>query len=140
MIRKFGIKFIITLLMLIILTTTLMPVKMFATSITDDPYLDKNQFDGYTGLADANVPGANQTFGGMIMKIGGTILTIVRIVALCWGMLMLISIAIKYMSGKAQVKAQLKTDIPTYLTGAVILFGSAGLITLIEYFMSDTMG
>ena len=50
---------------------------------------------------------------------------------------MLIAVAIKYMSGSAHVKAQLKTDIPTYLIGAAILFGASGIITIIQWFVAD---
>ena len=60
-----------------------------------------------------------------------------RVVALSWAVLMLISIAIKYMTANAQIKAQLKTDIPTYIIGAVILFGASGILTLIKYFIDD---
>ena len=139
MIKGFRFKFIIALFIAVLFVSALMPVKLFA--IEQDEFLRPDQFDNYTDLADANVPGTtNQAFRGTIIKAGGVILDIVRVIALSWGVLMLISIAIKYMSGNSQVKAQLKTDIPTYLTGAVILFGSAGLLTLIKYFVFDTLG
>jgi hypothetical protein len=36
-----------------------------------------------------------------------------------------------------QIKGQLKSDMPTYIFGAVLLFGAAGLMHLIELFVND---
>jgi len=115
-----------------------MPLNIFAEATEMSPYMDPKQFEGYEEATSAEVGGT--TVGGLIFIVGGYILNIARIIALSWAILMLISIAIKYMTGSAQIKAQLKTDIPTYLIGSVILFGSAGLLTLIQYFMEDVVG
>ena len=52
---------------------------------------------------------------------------------------MAISIATKYMTGSPHIKSQLKTDMPTYVIGAAILFGAAGIITLVQYFVDDKL-
>lgn len=134
MVKRFKSKFLIILILSVLMTSVVMPVKLFATT----SYMDPHQFDNssYTQVSDAQVSDT-LTFGELLFRIGGFILNLVRIVALSWAILMLIAIAIKYMSGNAQVKAQLKTDVPTYLIGAVILFGASGILTLIKYFMDD---
>ena len=139
MIKSFRFKFLTTLIISILIAAISMPLISIAAPSNMSPYMDPNQFEGYEGATQVNVT-EDMTTGDLIFKIGGYVLNIVRIIALSWGILMLISIAIKYMTGSAQIKAQLKTDIPTYLIGAVILFGSAGLLTLIKFFMEDTVG
>ncbi|MBR2290043.1 MAG: hypothetical protein IJ867_05510 [Clostridia bacterium] len=122
-----------------ITTSILMPQVAFASGArTRSEDFSADQFDdsSYTGISNIQVTN-NANFGQLLTKALGVILNIVRIVALGWGIVMLIAIAMKYMSGSAQVKAQLKTDIPTYVVGAVLLFGGAGIITLIQFFMND---
>ncbi|MBR1540342.1 MAG: hypothetical protein IJ629_04145 [Clostridia bacterium] len=136
MIRSFKFKMIIALFLVVLAITVSMPVVSLAI---DKNYLEPGQFDnrGYTQLADTNIPGTHGTLGSLLRKFFGVIYAIVRTIALGWAILMLLFIAMKYFTGSAQVKAQLKVDIPTYLIGAVILFGSTGLLALINYFIQD---
>lgn len=133
--KSFILKLIITLFLTIIVATIIMPFNSFAL---DSSYLNPDQFDNnYTQLSDTNIPGTRGSLGGLIKKLLGTILTILRIIAVGWAIMMLISISTKYMTGNAQIKAQLKTDVPTYVTGAALLFGASGILTLIQYFVED---
>ena len=50
---------------------------------------------------------------------------------------MAVSIAIKYMSGSPQIKSQLKTDMPTYVIGAILLFGATGIMSILSRFVKD---
>lgn len=138
MMRSFKFKFIIALFLMILSTSIFMP---FSALAIDKQYLAPDQFDdsSYNTFASTNVPGKNGSLGDLIKKMLGVILTIVRTIAVGWAILMAISIATKYMSASPQVKAQLKTDMPTYLVGAAILFGAAGIITLVQYFIEDTL-
>ena len=136
MIKSFKFKLIIALFLVILAVTVSMPVVSLAI---DKSYLEPGQFDnkGYTQLADTKIPGTKGSLGSLLRKFLGVIYAIVRTIALGWAVMMLLFIAIKYFTGSAQVKAQLKVDIPTYLIGAGILFGSTGLLALVNYFVQD---
>ena len=63
----------------------------------------------------------------------------VRDIALGWAIIMAAAIGIKYMTGSPQIKSQLKTDMPTYVVGALLLFGAAGLMRLLQVFTEDVI-
>ena len=132
-IKKFN--WIIPLFLIMLMIMMLIPINSFASA--DD--IDPRQWDngGYTELTDRQIPNTKTTVGGLIVRGLGVILNLVRIVALGWAIIMLIVIAIKYMSASPQAKGQLKTDMPTYLIGSVILFGTAGILKLITMFMGE---
>lgn len=143
MVKNFKFKFIITLILVMLSMSLLMP---FASLAIDTSYLKPDQFDdsSYDNAKNFKLSMNQQsntapTFGGVITKFLSVILTLVRTVAVGWAILMAISIAIKYMSGDAQIKSQIKTDMPTYVIGAALLFGAAGLITLAQYFVEDVI-
>ena len=134
MIRKFGLKFIIASILIVLLTSIIMPVCSLAI---DKEYTNSKQFDSYTSWANKNIGNTNGSIAKILKSTFGVLLKLARIIALGWAIIMLIAVAIKYMSGSAHVKAQLKTDIPTYLIGAAILFGASGIITIIQWFVDD---
>lgn len=137
MIKSFKGKVIITMFLAILFTTLCAPIMSFA--ITQE-YMGPDQFDnkGYTQITDTKIAGKG-SLGDLMKKLFGTILTILRIFTVGWAILMMISIATKYMTGSAQIKAQIKTDVPTYMIGAAVLFGASGILTLIQYFIEDNV-
>ena len=134
MIKKYGFKFIIALFLVVLLISSVMPVYSFAI---DKEYTNAKQFDSYDSWANKNIGGTRGSIAKLLKTLFSVVLNLVRIIAVGWAIVMLISVAIKYMSGSAHVKAQLKTDIPTYLIGAAILFGASGIITIIQWFVAD---
>ncbi len=133
-------KILITLFLIIIVTNIFIPVNTFATDKNETTkYMNPNQFEdtgSYNKISGFSIKDG-LSIGDFMFKLFGMILKIVRIIALGWAIIMAISIAIKYFTGSAQIKSQLKTDMPTYIIGAVLLFGAAGLITIIQYFVED---
>ena len=151
--KKFlNFKLIILVSLMMVFIGIFIPLNAFAL---DNQYITSGQFDeseaekskfkignkerggSYSKLTDFKVD--DKTVGGMISKALGIILTIVRTIALGWGIIMAIAIAMKYMTGSPQVKSQLKTDMPTYIIGALLLFGAAGLLTLLQVFTEDVI-
>ena len=98
---------------------------------------DPNQFNGYTSWAEKNI--LNRTVEGHITTVLGVALTILRTITLGFAIWMAVLIAIKYFSSGPQIKAQTKTDIPTYAIGCVLLFGASGIFRLIQYFVEDVI-
>ena len=69
-------------------------------------------------------------------NIVGAILSIAKVIAVGVALIMLIVLAIKYMSASAGDKAEIKKHAVVYVTGAIVLFGSAGILSIIEEFAS----
>lgn len=75
----------------------------------------------------------------------GVILSIVRIVAVVIAVCMLLWSAIRYMApnlslfGKALDQAEVKRDIPRFIIGSILLFGTSGLLTFIQYVIEDVV-
>ena len=123
-------KLIISLALLMVFIGMFIPLDVFAF---DDQYITQEQFDGYENLSKTKIGG--RKIGGIIRRALGIILTMVRTITLGWAIIMAIAIAMKYMTGSAEIKSQLKTDMPTYVIGAILLFGASGIITLLQFFV-----
>lgn len=99
-----------------------------------EDYNSLNQFDDYTsegtswGIVD-----------NTINRTAGIILNILRIALFCLALAILVIIGIEYMihSAEPHFKAELKKNLPTYLTGVVILFGASGILQVLTYFIND---
>lgn len=76
---------------------------------------------------DANV--AND-----FQSVAGSILGIVQIIAVAVAIIMLIVLAIKYISSAPNDKAEIKKHAVIYVVGAVLLFGASGILQLIKNF------
>lgn len=133
--KKYGLKIIISLFLIITMLTIYSPILSYAM---DREYMRPDQFDGYNTAADYHIAGGeNGNIGYLIKKTFSVVLAVVRTIAVSWAILMMFFMAIKYFTGNSKIKAQLKTDIPTYALGAVLLFGSAGLLTIIKYIIEE---
>ena len=131
-------KFLISLLLIIMIINIFMP---FTTLAVHSGFMDPKQFDNasYNKLTDTELGSSGLSIGKVTRNLLSTILAVVRTIALGWAILMAVSIATKYMTGSPHIKSQLKTDMPTYVIGAAILFGAAGIITLVKYFVDDKL-
>lgn len=116
-----------------ILLVFLILVCLSTVVVHAEDYGSVNQFDSY-----GNTKGTNfYIIDNTITRTAGIVLDIVRIVALCIGIIILMIIGIKYMISTPEVRAELKKDVPTYFTGAVILFAASGILKLVTYFVGD---
>lgn len=106
----------LTILMLI----TCMQSTVFAT--TD--YMDPNSI-----TANDNTGAAAK-----VQTAAGNILAIVQVVAVATAIIMLIVLAIKYISSAPNDKAEIKKHAVIYVVGAVLLFGASGILELIKSF------
>ncbi len=106
-----------------VLTVLMLTVCMQSTVFADD-YLDPNKIEANdkTGAA------------GKVQTAAGNILAIVQVVAVATAIIMLIVLAIKYISSAPNDKAEIKKHAVIYVVGAVLLFGATGLLELIKSF------
>lgn len=106
-----------------VLTVLMLTVCMQSTVFADD-YLDPT-----TIKANDNTGAA-----GKVQSAAGNILAIVQVVAVATAIIMLIVLAIKYISSAPNDKAEIKKHAVIYVVGAVLLFGASGLLELIKSF------
>ena len=77
---------------------------------------------------------------GAKTKVSGaitTIVTIIRIVGVCIAIVMLLTIAMKYMTAAAGEKAEIKKSAVQYVVGAIVLFAAVGILGIINDFSGN---
>lgn len=67
----------------------------------------------------------------------GTAVTLIRIVAMGAAIVMLTYMAIKYMSAAPAERAEFKKSATIYIVGAILLFGTTGVLGIIENFAKE---
>lgn len=81
-----------------------------------------------------NITATSSDASKATQNVAGIILGIVQIVAVAVAVIMLIVLAIKYISSAPDEKASIKKSAVTYVVGAVLLFGASGVLGLIKGF------
>lgn len=84
-----------------------------------------------------NSSGKDTTAKDRVSKVLSVIITIVRIAGVCIAIVMLLTIAMKYMTAAAGEKAEIKKSAVQYVVGAVVLFGAVGILGLINNFSKN---
>lgn len=72
-----------------------------------------------------------------ITKMISAILNMVQIISIGVAIIMLIVLAIKYMSAAPNDKAEIKKHAVVYIVGAVVLFGATGILEIIKQFAGN---
>lgn len=85
---------------------------------------DVDQFDGK----------GDTTVSGKATSIMGAIIDVVRIVATGVAIIMIIAVAMKYMTAAPGDRADIKKHAVPFVVGAVVLFGATGILTIIKDF------
>lgn len=73
-------------------------------------------------------------------SVMGTVITIIRYVGFGVAVIMLTYIAIKYMMSSPEGKASYKKTAELFIFGAVLLFATSGILTIIQKFTTDFFG
>jgi len=94
------------------------------------------------GTAMSNVESATDKSDGAkaATNITGALLDIFRIAAAGIALIMIAVVAIKYMSAAPEGKAEIKKTATVYIVGAVVLFASSGILTIIKTFAEKNIG
>lgn len=69
-----------------------------------------------------------------VNTITGTIITSIRIIGIAVAIVMLLAVAMKYMTAAPGDKADIKKSAIQYVVGAVVLFGVVGILGIINKF------
>lgn len=78
---------------------------------------------------------SSNTFSGIL----NIILGIVQVIGIAVAVIMLIVLAIKYVSAAPGDKAEIKQHAVVYVVGAVVLFGASGLLEIIKQFTGEAI-
>lgn len=70
-------------------------------------------------------------------NITGTIIGVVQVIGVAVAIIMLIVLAIKYISAAPNDKAEIKKHAVVYVVGAVVLFAAAGILEIIKGFANQ---
>lgn len=85
------------------------------------------------------VQNAEDTSGAAssVNRIIGSVLTIVQVVGCGVAVIMLIVLAIKYISAAPGDKADIKKHAVVYVVGAVVLFAASGILQIVKNFATN---
>ncbi len=114
------------------LVTALLIISL-ATSVSAEPM----SFDDITERTATN--GAADTSGAAssLNRIIGSAITVVQVVGVGVAIIMLIVLAIKYISAAPGDKADIKKHAVVYVVGAVVLFAASGILGIVKNFASN---
>lgn len=117
---------------LAVVMVALMLVASLSTFSNAEPVsFDKIDTDTITKNASDDTGAASS-----INKIIGSVITIVQVVGVGVAIIMLIVLAIKYISAAPGDKADIKKHAVVYVVGAIVLFAASGLLGIIKNFAS----
>lgn len=124
--QKRLLKVLVSVIMLALVITTVYSIVF--SSVNGYDYMTKiNTMADKPGDANVTKP---------FQKIGGAIITIARVACMGIAVIMLIVLAIKYMSAAPSDRASIKKSAVQYTVGAMIMFAAAGILTIIQKFAS----
>jgi len=72
-----------------------------------------------------------------IVKVSNILIGTIQVVAVAIAIVMLVVLAIKYMTAAPGEKAEVKKGMTIYVIGALILFAGSGILGLIQSFGND---
>ena len=109
---------------------TIMLVAILIASISTFVLADMPDPDRFQG--DENTAAAQS-----VEDMANTIIGIIQVVAVAVAVVMLIVLAIKYISAAPEGKAEIKKHAVIYIVGAVLLFGTTGVLQILKDFGED---
>ena len=72
-----------------------------------------------------------------VNEITATVITSIRIVGICVAIVMLLTVAMKYMTAAPGEKADIKKHAVVYIVGAVVMFACTGILGIIQKFAAS---
>ena len=117
--------------MMKILSTMLIAIMMMGIVAT--PVLATGTFSvgDSTGYNPSGTQSATSDKAGNIMN---SIIGVVQVIGIAIAVIMLIFVAIKYLTSAPNDKAEIKKHAVVYVVGAIVLFGASGILGIIKQF------
>lgn len=125
-------KMVIYFIIILLICLTICSIYNY-TYATSQSGVIKSTFKGGSG-------GSLGTTKQTATNIISTILDVVRLVGAAVAVIILIVIACKYIIASAGDRADIKKYAINYVIGAIILFATTGILSLIKQFIKDSLG
>lgn len=94
----------------------------------------------YASSLASNYQGTSSEADNGIKSIIGMVLSGIRIICLAGAVSLLMWMGVKYMLASASERADLKKNLIQYAIGAVIMFASSGLLSILKSFVDGSLG
>ena len=120
MVKKTGVVLLMVALLVVVCSATVYAGSTYSSMITT--------IDGKTDGSGAKTAATN---------IVGAILDIAKIIAVGVALIMLVVLAIKYMSAAPGDKAEIKKHAVVYVIGAIVLFAASGILGIVKNFAGN---
>lgn len=91
----------------------------------------------HTLISPGDLEGNGTNASNAIQNIVGDILGIAQVIGVAVAVIMLIVLAIKYLSASPEGKAEIKKSAMIYIVGAILLFGGVFLLNIIQSFSEN---
>lgn len=121
--KKLKVEKILTVLIIALLIATISTVASAHTIISPED-LQSNPSNASSAIED----------------IVGDILGVAQVIGVAVAVIMLIVLAIKYLSASPEGKAEIKKSAMIYIVGAILLFGGVFLLNIIQSFSENLNG
>ncbi len=125
---KNAIKIIAFLLIAMLVFASLTPIVFAAGTTVTASDIDASSWDDASDSSGA---------ASSIQKIIGSIITIVQVIGTGVAIIMLIVLAIKYISAAPSDKAEIKKHAVVYVVGAIVLFAASGILGIVKNFAGN---
>jgi nitric oxide reductase large subunit len=117
-------------IVIMLLVATLVVMMLSQVTFAADQDVDLTQF------SHKDNSGASQAAQNII----GTIISIAQVIGAGVAIIMLIVLAIQYISASPEGKAEIKKNSTIYIVGAVILFSASGVLGIVKQFALTNIG
>lgn len=77
--------------------------------------------------------------GNTVTNVMGAIINIVSVVSAGVAIIMFIFIGLTYIQSGPEGKADAKKELPSYITGAIILFAASGILKILQMFIDSNI-
>ena len=115
---------------IILLLTALTIVFFLASTVNAADTMKDLVADATDAFGESDEDGV----GGSARTIIGSIIIVVRIIAVGVAIIMIIVLAMKYMVSSVEDKAEIKKHATVYIVGAIVLFASSAILGIIQQF------
>ena len=112
---------IVSILLMVVLVVTMLSTSVFATS-------------DFTKIDQFDIQSKDTATTGVFQGFIATLIDLVQVVGVAVAIIMLIVLAIKYISAAPSEKAELKKSATIYVVGAIVLFAATGILQVIKNF------
>lgn len=107
---------------------------MFQSPILADGTAGGSSFDFSSKMRDMVDKDGDSNVITPVKQIAGTAITVTQVIAMGVAIIMLIVLAMKYMTSAPGDKATIKKHAIVYIVGAVIMFAATGILEIIRKF------